>query len=88
MSDERILSCEEALRLLAEYLDRELDVVTDGDVTRHLERCRSCFSRAEFEKRLTQQVAALRRAEVRPEFEARVRQLVDEFPASPDAEQT
>jgi anti-sigma factor (TIGR02949 family) len=84
MTDERVLNCEEALRYLAAYLDGELEATTDGDVESHLARCRSCYSRADFERRMKEQVAALARSEVRPEFAERIRQLVNRFTSSPD----
>lgn len=77
MTDARILTCDEALRFLAEYLDGELEQATDRDVESHLARCRSCYSRVDFEKRLKLQVAALGRSEVSPEFVERIRRLMD-----------
>ena len=84
MTDERVLNCEEALRYLAAYLDGELEDATDRDVESHLARCRSCYSRADFEKRMKLQVAALGRSEIRPEFAERIRRLVHRFTASAD----
>ena len=84
MKDERVLSCEEALRFLAAYLDGELEEATDREVESHLSRCRSCYSRADFETRMKQQVAALGRSEVRPEFAERIRRLLSRFSTSPD----
>ena len=77
MTDARVLTCDEALRFLAEYLDGELEHATDRDVESHLARCRSCYSRADFEKRLKLQVAALGRSEVSPELAERIRRLTD-----------
>lgn len=79
MSTTEIRSCEDALRLLAAHLDRELDRPTADQVERHLETCRSCFSRAEFEKRLKASVADLGREPVRPELSERVQTLIREF---------
>lgn len=79
MSTTEIRSCEDALRLLAAHLDRELDRSTTDQVERHLETCRSCFSRAEFEKRLKASVADLGREPVRPELSERVQTLIRDF---------
>jgi anti-sigma factor (TIGR02949 family) len=79
MSGPDRIECEEAIRRLAEYLDGELD---DGDAAgleRHLETCRSCWSRAEFERQLRERMAALREDEVRPAFERRIRGLLEQF---------
>lgn len=85
MRGERVLTCEEALRFLTAYLDGQLEDVEDREVESHLGRCRSCYSRADFERRLKQQVAALGRSDVRPEFVERIRQLMGRFVTPPTA---
>lgn len=82
MSDRNPLTCDEALRLLAAFLDDELHAGTREGVERHLETCRSCFSRAEFERRLQGEIARLNREEVAPGFEERVRRLLGSFTTS------
>jgi anti-sigma factor (TIGR02949 family) len=83
MSDSTTIDCDEALRLLAAFLDDELPPDTRAGVDRHLERCRSCFSRAEFERRLKAEIASLGREEVTPQFEERIRRLLADFAAPP-----
>ena len=78
--DERRIRCEEAIRRLARYLDGELDDREDAQVVHHLETCRSCWSRAEFERRLRSRLADLGRGEVEPDFEDRIRTLLRGFP--------
>jgi anti-sigma factor (TIGR02949 family) len=73
------ISCQEALRLLAAWLDRELGEEEVSVMAGHLETCRSCYSRAEFEKALKAQVAQLGRAPVEPALEVRVRDLLQHF---------
>lgn len=79
MTPTEIRSCEDALRLLAAHIDRELDAPTRDQVNRHLETCRSCYSRAEFEKRLKESIAALGREPVRPELADRLERLISTF---------
>jgi anti-sigma factor (TIGR02949 family) len=79
MTTSEIRSCEDALRHLAALLDRELDAETGRRVHDHLETCRSCYSRAEFERRLKETLAALGHEPVRPELADRVRSMVREF---------
>ena len=86
MSDQMPMTCDEALRLLATFLDDELHGGAHEAVERHLELCRSCFSRAEFERRLKAEVGRLRREEVPPGFQDRVRRLVSSFAPSSAAE--
>lgn len=77
MSDGTIMRCEDALRLLAQYLDRELSEGDHADVERHLRTCRSCFSRAEFERRLKRELATLRcSSDAPPALHRRIRALL------------
>jgi len=75
------ISCQEALRLLAEYLDGELHGSEHTSVEHHLKTCRSCFSRSEFEQRLKTELSHLGRLDVRPGFEQQIRQLITQFTA-------
>jgi anti-sigma factor RsiW len=86
MSAETITNCEEALRLLAAYLDGELGTDEHQALEHHLSLCRSCCSRAEFERHLKAQLRDLRRAGVRPEFEQRIRELISQFVPSSASE--
>lgn len=78
----RTLTCEEALRFLAAYLDGELDAAPGEELESHLARCRSCYSRVEFERRMKAELAALGRAPVAPAFAERIRRLLQQFTAS------
>lgn len=76
MSESTSLSCDDALRLLAQYLDRELGDGDRAEVEQHLATCRSCFSRAEFERRLKDELARLGSSEVPPALKDRIRVLL------------
>ncbi len=84
MSETKTITCEEALRLLAEHLDGELDGAHRREVERHLEICRSCFSRAEFERRLKARLVTLREQVVERKFEDRIRTLISRFAVTPE----
>jgi anti-sigma factor (TIGR02949 family) len=79
MSDTTLMSCEDALRLLAEYLDGELDQADGVEVERHLHACRGCYSRSEFERRLKRELAELRHSEVPASVEQRIRHLLGDI---------
>lgn len=79
MTEVRAIDCEEALRRLFDHLDAELQGEPRLEMEQHLERCRSCFSRVEFEKRLKAFTTALRREPVPPELERRIRRVLDGF---------
>lgn len=75
------IDCEEALRRLAEYIDRELEPEAHDEVERHLDTCRSCYSRAEFERRLKERIRSdIEVDEIPAEFEERVRSLLRNLP--------
>jgi anti-sigma factor (TIGR02949 family) len=74
-----LMRCEEALRLLAAHLDGELDSSAVHDLEQHLARCRSCYSRAEFERRLKTAIAELGSEPARPALQQRIRDLVAGF---------
>ena len=79
MSDIRTINCEEALRRLFDYIDAELAGEPQREMEHHLARCRSCFSRLEFETRLKAHTADLGRETVSEVLERRVRALLDSF---------
>lgn len=77
MTDTRSLDCEEAIRRLAVFLDQELSPESAAAVQEHLDTCRSCYDRAEFERRLRERIRAdLADEPVPGEFENRVRTLL------------
>lgn len=78
------MTCEEAIRSLAAYLDNELAADAEQSVRHHLELCRSCYSRAEFERRLKFELRKLGKDEVPVGFEQRVRHLLQSFTLSAD----
>jgi anti-sigma factor (TIGR02949 family) len=83
MASTEITTCAEALRLLLAYLDRELDEHADAQIERHLDTCRSCYSRAEFERRLKAGIKDLGREPVHPELSNRITRLIREFAGAP-----
>jgi anti-sigma factor (TIGR02949 family) len=71
------IDCEEAVRRLATYLDRELDDRSSQELETHLEVCRSCYSREAFERRLKDRIREdLGMSDVPPEFQERMRVLI------------
>lgn len=80
----KTLNCEEALRALVAFLDGELPPDARQDVHRHLETCQSCYSRAEFERRLAEQLASLGRHAPEPEFALRIRSLLANIAEHPE----
>lgn len=74
-----MIGCDEVLEHLFEYLDRELDQETAAEIEHHLEHCRSCFSRAEFERRLKARVRNASSSPASERLRARIKEIVEKF---------
>lgn len=79
MMTQRPISCQEVIERLFEYLDNELDGDASAVIDRHLQHCRDCFSRAEFEKRLRARIAEASRAKASDRLRRRIEGLIDRF---------
>jgi anti-sigma factor (TIGR02949 family) len=79
MNETRTIDCEEALQRLLDFLDAELHGESLQELEQHLARCRSCFSRFEFEKRLKAHIAELGSEPVPAELHHRIRKVLDNF---------
>ncbi len=73
------ISCEEALRLVQDFLDGELDDAPSGSVREHFEKCQRCypFLRMEESFRLALHKAA-RGESAPPDLRDRVLEVLDE----------
>ena len=79
MKPVKTIGCNEALTHLLEYLDQELKGVKGREVKHHIDLCRSCFSRAEFEKRLKNRLREAGHETAGQEFETRIKTLLKRF---------
>ena len=73
------ISCKEALGRVFDYLDQELTGRKLEELERHLEECRHCYGRVEFEKMLK---ARLRELNVEADvlrLRERIDALVEQF---------
>jgi len=73
------VSCEEVIKRLLEFLDKELDAETERQIRSHMETCRACFSRAEFERRLRERIAEAGETKAPDSLRRRVRAMVARF---------
>ena len=73
------IDCEEVIANLFAYLDNEIDPEKRTDIERHLEECRACFSRAEFEKALRAKINQLGDKEAPASLRQRVMALLKQF---------
>lgn len=74
------IGCLEAIETLYAYLDGELDgKVTIEQVEEHIQHCRSCYSRKDVERALTEHLRRANRQKSPESLQARLQQLLDEF---------
>ena len=73
------ISCAEVLSKLYDYLDQEVDTLTDEEITEHVHACRACFTRLEFEKRLRQKVAQSGSVAAPEDVQRRLTSLIKRF---------
>lgn len=77
--NENDIDCDQALRQIFEYLDRELGDHDHGAMERHLEACKGCFSRMEFERLLKGKVRGLREEKASESAAQRIKALLKDF---------
>ena len=74
------IGCLRAIEAFYAYLDGELeDPSAIADFEHHLEHCRSCFSRVEFEKALNERMRRTAKRESPEALRKRVGKLMDKF---------
>lgn len=84
MSDDRnVPDCRSVVRALWDFLDAELDDASAAEIDEHLEACGKCRAHADFEQRLVDELAGLRRecrdpAALRARIEAALREASQE----------
>ena len=79
MDEHDRIRCEEVVAHLLQYLDGEIDAARRVQIDRHLQECRGCYSRAEFEKALRDRIAQLGDVAAPAALQQRIRSLIDEF---------
>lgn len=79
MDDVEMIPCEQALRLVHDYLDGELDGVPHEEVKRHFEACSRCYPHLQLESAYRE---AVRRAgagaHAPPDLKEKVTKLLEE----------
>ncbi len=73
------IDCEQAIKMLFEYIDNELEEHNHSSVENHLHTCRSCFSRMEFEKHLKDAVMDSKQEAAPSDLRKRVKKITDLF---------
>lgn len=79
MSNDETMTCEEALAQVFTYVDNEIEAPRRAAIARHLQTCRGCFSRFEFERRLKARLKDAGREAVSPALAERVQRVLEDF---------
>jgi anti-sigma factor (TIGR02949 family) len=88
MSDERHhhshshdedVGCLEAIEWLYAWLDGELDRASIDQLEKHLQHCKSCYSRKEMEQALTTRIRETREEQPSTEFRERLGKLLEDL---------
>ncbi len=84
----RKIDCDEVMRRLFDYLDGEVEITAQDEIHHHIEDCRSCFSRVEFEKQLKSRIRGAGRDSAPDSLRNRISDLLRDFgigePDKPD----
>lgn len=79
MGDENKMRCEDVVANLLDYLDHEAGSQFERGIARHLEECRSCCSRADFELALRKRIGEAVPQELPETLRMRIGKIINEF---------
>ncbi len=74
--DIREIDCDEVMRQLFDFLDGEVDETAEHEIHHHIDECRSCFSRVEFERVLKERIRASKDEDLPESLQNRVADLM------------
>ncbi|MCH7563203.1 MAG: zf-HC2 domain-containing protein [Gemmatimonadetes bacterium] len=78
-ADNGMISCDEAKTRLFEFLDGELPEISHAEVERHVEVCKACYPRFQFERHFLDALqAAEERGTASPELRDRILKVLAE----------
>ena len=75
------MNCPEALQNLYEFIDKELDTATEGEIKAHLDHCEGCLAKFEAERLFKEMLRAKAGGErVSEEMRARILARIESAP--------
>jgi len=75
----KTFSCEQAIKLVFRFIDDELRGNHRAELEHHLETCRHCFDRVEFEKLLKSRLRQLNVGGSSKKLRQRIETLLEQF---------
>ena len=73
------ISCEEVIALLFDYLDGELAMQTEDEIDKHLEECKGCLKKAEFQLELKKRIGKLINGTQSKDLNHKINKLINSF---------
>lgn len=73
------IDCEDVMNNLMEFLDNEVAEKKSEEIHQHIHKCRSCFSRVEFERRLGDAVSKVDDLAASDDLQDRIKNMMDKF---------
>ncbi|MEX1137784.1 MAG: zf-HC2 domain-containing protein [Bacteroidota bacterium] len=73
------ISCEQAIKLMFSYIDDELRGKPRAEMEQHLQTCRHCFDRVEFERLLKSRLRGLNAGGSSESLRRRINALLEQF---------
>ena len=74
-----MFSCEQVIQEIWVYLDGEMGEVDLVHIQKHIELCRACFSRIEFEKLLRESMRKKTHHTCPEKVKARIKSILNQF---------
>lgn len=75
----REIDCDEVMRQLFDFLDGEVEITAEDKIHHHIEECRSCFTRVEFERQLKSRVRGAGKDSAPESLRNRITDLMRDF---------
>jgi anti-sigma factor (TIGR02949 family) len=75
----REIDCDEVMRQLFDFMDGEVEETAEHEIHHHIDECRSCFSRVEFERVLKERVRASKEEALPDSLQGRITELMKSF---------
>lgn len=72
-------SCEKVIQNIWDYLDREIGNGEMTEIQKHLDLCRACFSRVEFEQMLREHMKKATHAMCPEKLKKKIKDIVDKY---------
>jgi anti-sigma factor (TIGR02949 family) len=71
------ISCEEAVKRVFDYIDRYLSGKPLDELERHIESCRGCLSKVDFQLKLKSRIASVKPAKVSKDLDNKIKRLLN-----------